>query len=152
MFYRMRFRATLLLGGKAATGIQVPVEIVEGLGSSKRPPVRVTINGHTYRTSVASMGGKFMLPVSADQRKNTGVAAGDEVDVDIELDTEPREVAVPSDFADALDRDADAKRVFDGLSYSHKLRHVLSIEGAKTTETRQRRIDKAVEMLREGRA
>jgi uncharacterized protein YdeI (YjbR/CyaY-like superfamily) len=97
------------------------------------------------------MGGKFMLPVSADQRKNTGVAAGDEVDVDIELDTEPREVAVPSDFADALDRDADAKRVFDGLSYSHKLRHVLSIEGAKTTETRQRRIAKAVEMLREGR-
>jgi len=128
------------------------VQILEGLGSSKRPPVRGTINGHTYRTSVGSMGGKFMLPVSAEQRQNTGVAAGDEVDVDIELDTEPREVAVPSDFADALERDADAKRVFDGLSCSHKLRHVLSIEGAKTAETRQRRIDKAVGMLREGRA
>ncbi len=148
----MRFRATIQLGGKTATGIRVPAEVVAALGPSKRPAVRVTIKGYTYRSSVASLGGEFMLPVSAEVREHAGVAAGDEVDVDIELDTEPREVAVPPDFAEALDRDADARRHFDGLSYSHKLRHVVSIEQAKTAETRQRRIDKAVSMLREGRA
>ncbi|MGH9252444.1 MAG: YdeI/OmpD-associated family protein [Acidimicrobiales bacterium] len=147
----MRFRATIRLGGKTATGIQVPAEIMESLGSSRRPPVRVTINGHTYRSTVAVMGGQFMLPVSAEQRTNAGVAAGDEVDVDIELDTEPREVTVPPDLAEALDGDADAKRFFDGLSYSHKRRHVLAVEDAKTAETRQRRVAKAVSMLREGR-
>ena len=147
----MRFRATIRLGGKTATGIQVPAEIMESLGSSRRPPVRVTINGHTYRSTVAVMGGQFMLPVSAEQRENAGVAAGDEVDVDIELDTEPREVTVPPDLAEALDGDADAKRFFDGLSYSHKRRHVLAIEDAKTAEPRQRRVAKAVSMLREGR-
>ena len=148
----MRFRAIIQLGGKTATGIRVPAEVVESLGSSKRPAVRVTINGHTYRSSVASIGGEFMLPVSAEIRERAGVAAGDEVDVDIELDTEPREVSVPPDFMDALDRDADARRFFDGLSYSNKQRFVLSIEGAKTAETRQRRIAKAVSELREGRS
>jgi uncharacterized protein YdeI (YjbR/CyaY-like superfamily) len=92
-----------------------------------------------------------LIPVSAENRKSAGLAAGDEVDVDIEVDTEPREVTVPPDFAEALDRQPDARRSFDGLSYSHKLRHVLSIEDAKTVETRQRRIDKAVGNLREGR-
>jgi Flp pilus assembly secretin CpaC len=147
----MKFRATVILSGKTATGIEVPVEIVEGFGAGKRPAVCVTINGHTYRSTVASMGGKFLLPVSAEQRKNTGVVAGDEVDVEVELDTEPRVVTVPRDFAEALAADADAKRVFEGLAYSHQLRHVLAIEGAKAAETRQRRIGKAVEMLREGR-
>ena len=147
----MGFRVTVLLGGKTATGIAVPAEVVAALGPGKRPPVRVTINGHPYRSTVAPMGGAFMLPLSAEHREHAGVAAGDEVDVDIELDTEPREVAVPPDFAEALDRDADARRHFDGLSYSRKLRHVLSIEQAKTAETRQRRIAKAVSMLREGR-
>ncbi|MEA2844373.1 MAG: hypothetical protein QOJ69_2044, partial [Actinomycetota bacterium] len=98
----MRFRTTLELGGKTATGIRVPDEVVEGLGSGKRPPVRVTINGHTYRSTVAVMGGAFMVGVSAEERSKAGVAAGDEVDVDIELDTEPREVVVPPDFAAAL--------------------------------------------------
>ncbi|HLE14597.1 MAG TPA: YdeI/OmpD-associated family protein [Anaerolineales bacterium] len=147
----MRFRAEILLGGKTATGIRVPAEIVASLGPSKRPAVRVTINGHTYLSTVASMAGEFMLPVSAENRMSAGVAAGDEVDVDIELDTEPREVTVPPDFMDALNRDADARRFFDGLSYSHKRRYVLSIEDAKTAETRQRRIAKAVSQLREGR-
>src|SRR5262249_47336752 len=123
----MRFRATIKLGGKTATGIRVPDEVVASLGPNKRPAVRVTINGHTYRSTVATMGGEFMLPVSADVRASAGVVAGDEVDVDIELDTEPREVTVPPDFSDALDRDADARRFFDGLSYSNKRRVVLSI-------------------------
>jgi hypothetical protein len=147
----MKFRTSIRLGGKTATGIQVPPEVVASLGSSKRPAVRVTINGYTYRSTVAVMGGEFMLPVSAEVREHAGVAAGDEVDVTIELDAEPREVAVPPDFSDALDRDLDARRSFDALSYSNKRRIVLSIEDAKTAETRQRRIDKAVSNLHEGK-
>jgi uncharacterized protein YdeI (YjbR/CyaY-like superfamily) len=93
-----------------------------------------------------------MIPVSAEVRSSAGVAAGDEVEVDIELDTAPREVTVPPDFAEALGREADAKRFFDGLSYSQKRWYVEGIESAKTAETRQRRIDKAIGMLREGRS
>lgn len=146
----MRFRAVIQLDGKTATGIRVPAEVVAALGSSKRPPVRVTIRGHTYRSSVAAIGRLFMLPVSAENRASASIAAGDEVDVDVELDTEPREVTVPSDFAAALDRDAGTRRTFDGLSYSRRQWYVLPIEGAKTADTRQRRIAKAVSMLREG--
>lgn len=144
----MRFRSVVRLNGKTATGIPVPAEVVEGLGLGKRPPVRATINGHAYRSTVASMGGEFMLPLSAENREGAGVAAGNEVEVDIELDTEPREVIVPSDLAEALDRDPDLRRSFDGLSYSRKQRLVLPVEGAKTAETRRRRIDKALEELR----
>lgn len=147
----MRFRTTILQNDKTATGIHVPDEIVASLGSGKRPKVRVTINGHTYRSSVASMGGRFMVGVSATVREAASVAAGDEVEVDIELDTAPREVTVPPDFAAAL-KNAGAKRLFEGLSYSKQQWHVQSIEGAKTAETRQRRIDKSVAMLRESRA
>lgn len=148
----MKFHSVVQLGGKTATGIPVPEEVVTSLGSSKRPPVRVTINGHTYRSTLASRGGQFMLPISAENRASAGVAAGDEVEVDIELDTAPREVTVPPDLAEALEREVDAKRYFEGLSYSQKQRHVLPIEQAKTAETRQRRIDKALSMLREGRS
>jgi bifunctional DNA-binding transcriptional regulator/antitoxin component of YhaV-PrlF toxin-antitoxin module len=147
----MRFRATILLGGKTATGIEVPPEVVASLGPSKRPPVLVTINGFSYRSTVAPLGGVFMLPVSAEVREHAGVAAGDEVDIDIERDTEPREVVVPPDFAAALDGDAAARRFFDGLSYSNKRRFVLPIEDAKAADTRQKRIIKAVSMLREGK-
>ena len=148
----MRFRTRLELGGKTATGIRVPAEVVEALGKGKRPAVRVTINGHTYRNSVAVMGGAYMVGVSAENRAAAGVVAGDEVDVDIELDTEPREVAVPPDFAAALERDPDARRFFDGLSPSRKQWHVAAVEGARSAETRQRRIGKSVAMCREGRA
>jgi hypothetical protein len=147
----MKFRATLQLAGKTATGIEVPTDVVEGLGKGKRPPVKVTINGHTYRSTVAPMGGVFMLPVSAEQRDQAGVSAGDELAVIVELDTEPREVVVPPDFAKALKRDAEAQRFFETLSYSNKRRFVLSIEDAKTPETRQRRIDKSIVTLHEGR-
>jgi Bacteriocin-protection, YdeI or OmpD-Associated/Domain of unknown function (DUF1905) len=147
----MNFRAVIELSGKSATGIAVPAEVVAHLGSGKRPAVSVTINGHTYRSTVASLNGKFMLPISAENRLLANVSAGDEVEVEIEPDTLPREVSVPTDFREALDRDVDARRFFDGLSYSNKQRVVLSIEGAKTAETRVRRIAKAVDMLREGR-
>ena len=147
----MRFRARILATGKNTTGIEVPTDVVESLGS-KRPKVRATINGYTYRTSVASMGGTFLLSVSAEVRERAAVAAGDTVDVDIEPDTEPREVAIPSDFDEALRNDPAAKRFFDGLSYSQRRWFVDGIEGAKKPETRQRRIEAAIGRLREGKA
>jgi len=147
----MRFRTTLLQGDKTATGMRVPDEVVESLGKGQRPAVRVTINGFTYRNTIAVMGGVYMVGVSAENRAGAGVAGGDEVDVDIELDTAPREVTVPADFAAALETEPDARRTFDGLSYSNKSWHVLSVEGAKTDETWQRRIARSVGALREGR-
>ncbi len=148
----MKFRAIIELAGKTATGIEVPAAVVTRLGSSKKPAVRVTINGYTYRSTVASMGGRFMLPISAEVREAASVAAKDKVDVDVELDTAPREVTVPPDFAHALTRDPAAKRLFEGLSSSNKQRIVIAIESAKTPETRERRIAKAVGALREGKA
>jgi len=147
----MRFHTTILQAGKTATGIRIPDEVVEGLGAGRKPPVRVTINGYTYRSTVAVMGGDYMVGVNADNRAAAGVAGGDEVDVDIELDTAPREVSVPADLAAALDAEPAARRTFDALSYSNKSWHTLQVEGAKTDETRQRRIARSVEILREGR-
>jgi hypothetical protein len=147
----MRFRTTILQSDKTATGIRVPAEVVEALGAGKRPKIKVTIRGYTYRSSIAVMGGDFMVGVSADNRAGAGVAGGDEVDVDVELDTEPREVTVPPEFAAALDAEPAARRTFDGLSYSNKSWHTLQIAGAKSDETRQRRIAKSVEALRDGR-
>jgi hypothetical protein len=148
----MRFRTTILQGGKTATGIRVPDEVVEGLAAGQRPPVKVTINGFTYRNTIAVMGGVYMVGVSAENRAGAGVKGGDEVDVDIELDTALREVTLPTDFAAALDAEPDARRTFDRLSNSNKGWHVSSIEGAKTDETRQRRIAKSVDALRQGRS
>jgi hypothetical protein len=148
----MRFRTTILQTGKTAAGIRVPEEVVIALRSGKRPAVRVAINGFTYRSTVAVMGGVYMVSLSAENRAGAGVVGGDEVDVDMELDTAPREVALPADFTAALDAEPDARKTFDGLSYSNKSWHTLQVTGAKTDETRQRRIDKSVEMLREGRA
>jgi hypothetical protein len=147
----MRFRTTILQAGKTATGIRVPDDVVEALGKGKRPAVRVTINGFTYRSTVAVMGGDYMVGVSAENRAGARVEGGDEVDVDMELDDAPRDVTLPPDFAAALDADANARRTFDGLSPSNKGWHVSSIEGAKTDETRQRRIAKQVEALSQGR-
>lgn len=145
------FSATVLLSGKTTTGIEVPERIVTSLNGGKRPPVRATVNGHTYRTTIAPMGGRFMLCVSADVRAKAGVAAGDHTQVALELDTEPRTATVPPGFARALANNPAAQDFFNHLSYSDKQRFVLSIEGAKTGETRQRRIAKAVAQLTEER-
>jgi hypothetical protein len=147
----MRFRATIELAGKTATGIPVPAEVVEALGSGKKPPVRVTIGGHTYRSTVASRGKRYLVPLSAENRERAGVAAGDQVDVDLELDSEPRTVAVPPDLADALASAPEARQFFDDLSFSQQQWYVIPIEQAKTPETRARRVTKAIDMLREGR-
>jgi len=148
----VKFRGSIELAGKTATGIEVPAAVVAKLGSSKKPAVRVTIKRYTYRSTVATMGGRFMLPISAQVREAASVKAGDQVDVDVELDTAPREVTVPADFGRALARDAAARRFFEGLSFSNKQRIVISIEAAKTPETRDRRIAKAVSGLRESRS
>ena len=147
----MRFRTTLLQNGKTAVGFEVPDEVVTALGAGRRPPVLVTLNGYTYRNTVAVMGGTSMIGVSAEHRAAAGVAGGDVVDVDLELDTAPREVTVPADLAAALDADPAARATFDKLSYSNKSWHTLQIDGAKSAETRQRRIEKSIAALREGK-
>ena len=144
----MRFHTTILGTGKTAAGIEVPTEVVEALGPSKKPAVRVTIGDFAYRSTVATINGVFMIGVSNDVRKSSGLAVGDEVDVDLEIDTAPREISVPPDLAALLDAEPDARRAFDALSYSNKRAIVEPIDGAKTPETRQRRIDKALESLR----
>ncbi|MFG1948839.1 YdeI/OmpD-associated family protein [Nonomuraea sp. NPDC048826] len=146
----MIFRTTVELGGKTATGFEVPPEVVAELGAGKRPPVRVTINGYVYRSTVALMGGRYLLPLAAERREAAGVQAGDEIEVALELDTEPRTVTVPPDLAEALDRAPEAKAFFDGLSYSRQLRVVLQVEGAKKAETRQRRVAGLVAKLAAG--
>jgi hypothetical protein len=147
----MRFRTVILQGDKTATGIRVPDDVVAALGAGKRPKVTVTINGYTYRSSIAVMGGDYMVGISAENRAGAGVAGGDEIDVDIELDTVPRVVAVPPDFAAALDAEPAARRTFDALSYSNQSWHVYQVDAARSSETRQRRIAKSVDALREGR-
>lgn len=147
----MRFRATLEQSGKTATGVEVPSTVVDGLGAGKRPAVWVTINGHSYRSSIASMDGRYMLGVSGEDREKARVAGGDVIDVDVQLDTAPRTVEVPKDLAAALKNEPEAKATFDSLSYSNQNWHVSSIEGAKSEETRQRRIAKSVAALREGK-
>jgi hypothetical protein len=147
----MKFRSRVVLGGKTATGIPVPAEVVESLGAGKRPAVRVGINKHTYRSTVAPMGGEFFLPLSAENRAAAGVEAGDSVEVEVELDTAPREIALPEDLQAALAASAGARGFWERLSYSNKRAYVLWVEGAKRAETRARRVGEAVEMLAAGR-
>jgi hypothetical protein len=142
----MRFTTTVELAGKTATGFEVPAEVLSSLGSGKRPAVSVTIGGYTYRTTIGTMGGRPMIPLSAENRTGAGVAAGDAIDVDIELDTAPRTVEVPADLASAL-ADAGVRERFDALAFSHRKEHVRAVESAKAAATRERRIAKCVEML-----
>ena len=144
----MKFRTTILQGGKTTTGIHVPDEVVEALGAGKRPPVKVTVNGYTYRNTIAVMGGRYMVGVSADVRAASGVKGGDTLDVEIVLDDQPRVLDVPADFAAALDAAPAAKAAFEKLSYSNKRRHVEPILAAKAPETRARRIEKSVAELK----
>ncbi|MEX2136662.1 MAG: YdeI/OmpD-associated family protein [Chloroflexota bacterium] len=144
----MKFHALIEGAGKTAAGIEVPPEVVTALGQTKRPPVRVTINGYTYRSTVATVGGRFMVGVSNEVRASAGVAAGDEVDVELELDTAPREVAVPPELAKELAGDPAAHQAFEALSYSRQRTLVDPVANAKTAETRDRNIAKALTSLR----
>ena len=145
----MRFDTSIELGGRTATGIPVPDEVIAGLGGSNRPAVTITVNGYTYRTTAVRMGGRFLVPLSAEHREAAGLAAGDDVSVDISLDTAPREVELPADLESAMD-DA-ARTMYDGLSYTHRKEWVRWVEVAKRPETRAARIEKTVAGLREGK-
>jgi hypothetical protein len=147
----MKFRTTVELGGKTATGMQVPDDVVAALAGGKRPAVTVSVGGHSYRTTVASMGGRFLVPLSAENRAAAGVAAGDEVDVEITLDAAPREITVPGDLDEALGRDTPARAFFDGLSFTHRKEWVRWVEESKKPETRTSRIEKTVAAMHEGR-
>jgi len=143
------FRTTVVLGGKTATGLQVPDDVVEAMDAGKRPPVVVTVGGYTYRTTVAPMGGAFWIPLAAEHREAAGVQANDEVDVRIEVDTAPRDTALPDDLDAALD-DA-ARSHFHSLAPSHRKEWVRWVEEAKKPETRATRIERTAAALREGR-
>jgi hypothetical protein len=137
----MEFRAVIEQSGATATGIPVPNEVVAGLGPRKRHAITVTINGHSYRSSVAPYRGAYMIALSAENRTKAGVAGGDEVEVTIELDDQPRTVEEPAALSAALAADPAARTAFDQLSFSNQRRHVLAIDSAKTDATRQRRLE-----------
>lgn len=133
--------------GKNATGIVVPAEAITALGGSKKPLVKVSLNGFTYRTAVGIYGTTFLIPVTAEHRQASGLKAGDAVEVILELDTEPRIIEVPDDLATAL-TEAGVKATFDGLATSKRKEFVRQVEEAKTQETRERRIAKVVDSLK----
>ena len=145
------FRATLQLDGRTATGIEVPADVVEALDGGRQPLVKVTLAEHAYRSKVAVRAGVYKLPVSAEHRAAAGVQAGDEVEVTLELDTEPREVLVPPALAEALAGDDTARAFWGELTASQQRWYTAPIETAKTDDTRRRRVEKALDMLREGR-
>ena len=135
------FTTTVLKAeGLNATGLWVPAEVIAALGTGKRPKVKVTVNGYTYRSTVAAYGDVFMLPLAAEHRDAAGLKAGDEVKVTLELDTEPRTVEVPADLAAALRKKKGARAAFDALSYTMRKEHVRQVETAKAAATRERRI------------
>ncbi|MEO5889358.1 MAG: YdeI/OmpD-associated family protein [Ferruginibacter sp.] len=144
----MKFKTKIVQIGNN-TGISVPADIIEKMGVGKKPPVVITLKNYTYRSTVAVMGGLYMVSLSAEHRKNANVAGGDELEIDITLDTEPRTVELPADFQKALKANPTAAKVFEKLSPSRKKAMVLSITEAKTEETRNKRIDKAVSSLEE---
>jgi hypothetical protein len=145
----MKFRA-VVEPAERMRGLEVPPQVVEALGGGARPRVLITVNGHSWKSMVAIMRGRHLIGLSNANRQAAGLVVGEEVEVDLELNTEPAVVAEPEDFARALDADPVARDAWDRLAHSHKREHVLAIESAKKPETRIRRIEKALTMLREG--
>jgi hypothetical protein len=143
----MKFTTRMAQSGNN-TGIPVPPEVIEALGGGKRPAVSVTVNGYSYRSTVAPMGGQFLISFSSDKRAESGIAGGDEIEVELTLDTASRAVEPPSDLAAALDASPGTRAAFDALSPSKQKAHVVSVESAKTDETRQRRITAVVAALK----
>ncbi len=142
----MRFTAELKRTGANTTGIVVPPDVLEALGGGKRPRVRVTLNGFAFSLTLGSMGGRVMIPVSAERRGAARVEGGRSYDVAIEIDATPEPIEIPEDLAAALAA-AGLTETFAKLAPSHRKEHVRAITEAKAAETRQRRIAKAVEMV-----
>jgi len=148
----MKFKTTLKQAeGSSATGIVIPDKVLAALGAGKKPPVKVVVNGYAYRSTVATVSGSYMVGFSADHRAASGLKGGDSVEVDIEVDTEPRTVELPADFQAALNADPKAKATFEKLSNSLKGYHVSQVTGTKNPETRQRRIEKSIATLHVGK-
>jgi len=146
----MKFR-TYVEPPEPMRGLEVPPEVVDALGGGRRPPVTITVNGHSWKSRVAIMRGRYLLGLSNANRQAAGVTTGDEVEVELELDSEPRVVVEPADFARVLDADPVARAAYDRLADGRKREYVRDIEGAKRPETRTRRIEKAIATLRDGR-
>lgn len=147
----MKFKTTLKQAqGSSATGIVIPPDVLAALGAGKKPPVRLVVNGYAYRSTVATVSGDYMVGFSAEHRAASGINGGDPIEVEIELDTEPRTVELPADFKRALNADPKAKATFEKLSHSLKGSHVSQVTGTKNPETRLRRIEKSIATLRAG--
>jgi len=143
----IKFKTTILLIGNN-TGIEVPENIVAELGGGNRPLVVVTLNKYSYRCAIAKMGGKFLISLSAENRKNANVKGSDTLEVQLALDTAPRTVDIPAELQKAFDKNKAAKENFDKLAPSKKKALVVSIMNAKTEETKLRRIEKTMESLK----
>jgi antitoxin component of MazEF toxin-antitoxin module len=148
---KIQFSTQLLARGPAAAVVLDDAQVAAVGEGAKRFPVVATVNGYTWRTSVARMGGEFLVGLPREVRSGAGVAAGDDVEVVLELDTAPREVEVPAALAAALAADPQAKAVFEGLAFTHRKEYARWIAEAKRDETRQRRVEQAVEMIKEGK-
>ncbi|WP_250038411.1 YdeI/OmpD-associated family protein [Paractinoplanes maris] len=148
----MKLRAELQRTGGTTTGFEVPDEFVGELGGGGRPKVVVVVNGFTFRSTIAKMGGRYWLGVSAERRDAAGVSGGETYDLEIELDAAPREIEVPDDLRAALDAEPAARDFWATLSFSHQRYHVDQLTGAKTAETRARRLAKSVALLKDGKA
>jgi hypothetical protein len=145
------FNAELQRSGKTAAGFEVPDDVVAALGAGRHPKVVVTVRGYSFRSSVARMGDRYMLGVNAARRAEGAMTTGTAYDVTLSVDTAPREVELPDDFAEALSAEPAATEFWEGLSYSNRSWHVLQITGAKKPETRRARIEKSIAMLATGR-
>lgn len=142
----MKYKTIIIQSGNN-TGIEVPEEIVESLGAGKRPPVVLTLNGYTYRSTIAVMGGKFLIPLSAEHRKNAKVSGGDAVEITIALDTEPRIIELPAELEERMTKNTKASEFYNSLAPSAKKKIVMLVESAKTDETRNKRIEKIMSDL-----
>lgn len=143
----MHFTTELEATGGTTTGFVVPDEVVESLGAGRRPKVVATVDGHSWRTSIASMGGRYLLGASAAVREAAGLAAGATYDVMVVVDTAPRTVEVPDDLAAALAAAPDAAAAWAASSFSLQRQHAESVLAAKKPETRERRVASVVEHL-----
>jgi hypothetical protein len=143
------FRGTLR--EEAGALVEVPPDVLAALGPRKRPAVRVLINGVELRTTLAVYGGHSYIGIRREIRDAAHIAPGEEIEVSVELDEQPRTVDLPEDLAAALAGDPEAQRIFDGLSFTNRKEYVAWVVGAKQPATRQRRVAEAPAMLKSGR-
>ncbi len=143
------FTTTVLSSGGTKAGIEVPDHVLDALGGGRRVPVVVTVSGHTWSSTTAVMGGRTLLGMSTENRRLAGIEAGQDVEVTLARETGPREVPVPDDLAAALAQEPGLRGRFDALAPSRRRNHVVQVEGARTPQTRTRRVEKVLASLRD---